>query len=196
MLRESVIINDKNTGRIKKEKAFYLVFGALLCLTGILLMWIPAVSDKGLFVLIVGWLLLLSMVASLVRPFFYNRGFADFAMGILSSFYLALVGFAANSADMNIIDNYRVLLCTALLFAALSKILVFAQLMQRAVLPYLLISGFIGVAAAILMLMDIPSSSTRFLYWYSGLVILTGGLESFASRYKLSKENGVFRKSA
>ena len=157
---------------------------------GLALMLIPSAADRGWLILAEGWLLLACMILIFLRPVFFNRGFADFVMGVCSSAYYALLSWAVNSPDIGAVGNFRTFLCIGLFFTGVAKILTFAGLLDSAALWFLLLEGIVEILSAFLLIFKFPSSQPFVLYLFCGFLLAVEGFESMAESHVLSRFAG------
>lgn len=190
MFRKSVYLD--NTGRkIKSESVFYIVLGILLCISGLVMLTVPILKQSGVIVFVAGWIFLFDMLLSLLRPIFYNRGFTDAVMGLFTTLLYGLVSWSVSTPYAENIESYRLVLCIAIFFTGMSKILVFASLIETIALPLLLINGITDVVCSVLLLMGIPAGGTYFIYWYIGLLTIFSGFEYLSESLRIHKEAGL-----
>lgn len=174
MKNKSVLTGGKRPPQ--GEHGFLNLWGVVQSVAGLLLLGIPAGGGlRAHLVLAACWALFACMLLAAVRALLFNRGFADTVLGLALMLLYGFYSWAASSSDLYVIDSYRPVLCIALLFCGIARILAFAQIMDRVRLPLLVVSGLAESAAAVLLLLGIPSYATLFLYLYTGLLFLLSG---------------------
>ncbi|MDR3645035.1 MAG: hypothetical protein P4M02_08180 [Clostridia bacterium] len=187
MNRKSVLISRKNT-TARHETGFLMCAGLATLACGLALVFIPSFADRALAILNVSWLLLLCMILAFIRLLLYNRGFADTIMGAFTVIFYGVLGWAMTPADVTSITGYRPVICVILLFLGLSRVPAFAQLLNHVMLPVLLMSAALEIAAGILLFFGLPDYNAFYLYFLPGLAIVLSGLGIFseASRARIA----------
>lgn len=185
MFKVSSYLDEDAEERLNNERGYYRVFGALLFAAGISMLLLPILPGRAFVVLITTWLLFLCAILSVLRPMTYSRGVADVCMGLITAVYYAILSWASSGTDYNYIWGFRLILCVILIFAGFAKMLVFARLAPSVGLPLLLFCGLADVAVALLLFLGIPDSRTQTFYWFLGMLLVLGGLETLSEAYFL-----------
>lgn len=185
MKRLSSFFENEGEQRARSERKFYLAFGAVLALAGVLLLMFPIDAGYGLIVLLGGWILFIAVILSVLRPLLYRRGIADLVMGIIGAALFAMIGWAAGGVNINNIENYKFSICVLLIFAGIANTLVFARMMAIIGLPLLLFCAVADIAVALLMMVGFPDGRVPMIYWYLGMLLILNGLETISESYRL-----------
>lgn len=187
MLRASAFVSEKSRSRLAHENKYYKVIAVVLFICAALTLLIPAFDRNGIFVLAAGWMFLVALALTLLRPLFYSRGVADVVMAILISCFYAVFGWAISGVDINSIENYRIAISLALFLAGISRILAFARMIVVTSLPLMPICGVIEMAAAVMIFMGWPDGRTSMIYWIIGMTLILSGFESLSESVKLNQ---------
>lgn len=185
MLRASAFVSEKSRARLEQEKKYYIVFSILLFISGLFLLFIPAINFSGILILVSSWLFIPILVIALFRPLFFSRGITDVVMAILTSCFYALCCWATSGVRVEMIANYRLAICLALFFAGISRILAYTRMIDVINLPLLAICGFAEMAASVLIFFELPNESGAMIYWYLGMTIVLSGFEAISEAAKL-----------
>lgn len=172
-------------GRPKGERALLNLYSAVQCAAGLLLLAVPGGMLRDAFVPAACWLLLFSMLLTLARMILFSRGFADFAMCLVVSLEYGFFSWCFSSLDLTFVEGYRPVVSFALLFVGISRILAFAQIMDRARLPLLVVAGLIEGTSAVLLLLGLPDDSTFYLYLFPGVLCILAGAMSFSEALRV-----------
>ena len=187
MSRTSAFISDKAVGHYKREFGYYVGFGIILALCSFLLLALPVINRGEIISFLASWMLFIAVIMALVRPAMFGRGMPDAVAGLISAFFYGFVGYIAGGANIMDIEGYRLAICIVLIFAGLSRLLVFARMLSVAVMPMQLVCFAADMLSAVLILWGFPSSRTSVIYWYAGMILLIDGAESIIEALVLSK---------
>jgi uncharacterized membrane protein HdeD (DUF308 family) len=189
MSRESAFFSDKTdtaSTRYKNESRFYVLFGIVLAVCGMLLLTLPVIHLSILF-FVASWLLFVAVILAIIRPAMYARGLPDAVMGLLSAAFYGFIGYIADGENLMDIEGYKLALCVFLLFVGLARLIVFARMITVVNMPMQLICFAANILSAALLLWGVPSSKASTVYWYAGMLLLVDAVESFTEAIALSR---------
>lgn len=181
----SAYLSDEARKNYRRECRFYVTSGVVLVLSGLLVLALPAVPQRTVIAFAASWLTFMALILSLLRPAAYGKGLADTVMGIITAFFYGLVGWLTGSASLGSADSYRLIIFAVLIFASISRLLVFARMLMVTALPMLAVSCAAYLAAGVLILLGYPGGSAA-VYWFIGMLLLVDAAELFAQAGTLS----------
>lgn len=178
--------SDVPVSRYKREFRYYILYGAILALCGLLLLCVPAIRI-ALIPFLTSWLLFIAAILAIIRPAMYGRGLPDGVMGLISAFLYGFIGYIAGGTNAMDIDGYKLIISVVLVFAGLTRLLVFARMISVTVMPMQLICFVADTLSAALLVWGFPENKAAIIYWYAGLILLIDATESFSESIKLNR---------
>lgn len=171
---------------IRGERRFNLAFAGILALAGLALLALPLPHQQETAAFAASWLCLICLILALLRPAAYGKGVADAVLGIIAAFGYGFVGWLAGSVGTVDANSFRVILFAAFAFGGVARLLVFLRMLPVRALPMLAATAAAHLAAAPLILLEIPSGS-RMLWWYTGMLLLTDAADCIAQAAALRR---------
>lgn len=187
MLRQSSFVKDTSCARTASEKKYYIAFAVALFVCGVLFLILPPLDVNGILIMVSSWVLVAVLALALLRPLLFSRGVADVAMAIITGAYYGVLEMSLGTT-VNSIADYRLMISIALFIAGLSRIFVYARMIEIINLPLLLISGFSEMLSAFLIFFGWPSESAPMIYWYIGMTMIISGFDNLNEAGKLNVE--------
>lgn len=184
MLKYSSFVKKTDYNGIVKETKFNIVFAAVLFLTGLLFILIPIVSLSDVMMLAASWILIITIGLTVMRPLLYCRGLADITTGIIAVL-LYFVLELSFGYSVKAIENLKLLLSFILFMLGISRIISFAQLINKVKFPILIVSGAAEMGAAAVIFSQWPVGNYGIIYWAIGMTIIISAFESLQEALRL-----------
>lgn len=177
MKRSSAFLAETGDKKVTREKSLCMIYGAVLFLSGFLVLMFPAHQTSAWMILSVSWILFFALILSVLRSVLYPRGIADVVMSIMAGLFYGLASWGASGPGVDSILGFRTILSVTLIFTGFSRFLAFARILSEIQLPLLIAGGFADLIAGFFMLFGFPDTRSLMIYWYIGMLMLLSSAE-------------------
>lgn len=182
--RKSAFINKNDFSSIKRERRYEAILGLTLFITGIIMLMIPIVDLNGILILADSWIMILAIALIAFRPILFGRGIADLSMTIIWIVAFFILEFSFSFAFQSI-ENFKIIISFIFLILGVTRIITFAQLMNRIFLPLLIVEGVSEIISSALVFSCWPTGNYATIYLAIGMTIVISSSQDLQFALKL-----------
>lgn len=170
---------------VRKSSLRYLIQAGAMIVAGVLAILFPVISSEAL-VLTIGWLLVLSGLVQAVGFVFSHKGpFAGLQM--VSVALALLIGFLILRNPTQSLVTFSLLIVVFFMIEGISKTMWALTIRPMEGWIWVLLSGALGVALSILLLLTIDTAATWLLALLVGVQLISIGASLFYLAWTVRK---------
>jgi uncharacterized membrane protein HdeD (DUF308 family) len=170
---------------VRKSSLRYLIQAGMMIVAGLLAILFPIISSEAL-VLTIGWLLVISGLVQAIGFIFAHRGpFAGLQM--VSVALSLLIGFPILRSPAQSLVTFSLLIVVFLMIEGISKIMWAIAIRPMEGWLWVLLSGALGVALSVLLLLTIDTTASWLLALLVGVQLISIGASLFYLAWTVRK---------
>jgi uncharacterized membrane protein HdeD (DUF308 family) len=159
------VFRDAMRETVKRHSLWYLIKGVLLVAAGIIAIVFPVISSVA-FILILGWLLIISGVIQAISLIGASR-VPHFWLELISVALAFLVGFLLVRDPAQGLQTITLLLIVFLMIQGISKVVFALTIRPFPSWGWVLLSGLLGIVLSVILWGSLPGTAA----WLIGLLV-------------------------